>query len=246
MVLGAQQLEERGVRLFFLTITCRGREMTLGDAEVGFPRWTNRLLSTMRARSKQQSQVWFYACVTERQKRGHPHCHLLCSFCPDDAVAFEKGELLPNGIFAKHSCLFSQWFVDRNVSAGLGRMCDLSEVESAQGAATYLSKYFFKDALHTPWPIHWRRVRYSHSWPKLPDESSPDAFAVVNLADWRKVALLDVPVYATTIIELNAAYARLIVNVVPLSSYGKLPRSRPEAKVVGSCQVIRQNSCGCT
>lgn len=233
MVLGAQQLEERGVQLYFATLTCRGREMPLEEAEVGFYKWCNRLLTAMRTTAKRQSKAWFYACVTERQKRGHPHSHLLCSFCPDDVKPFKKGDLLPNGLIAKHACLFSQWFVARNVSAGLGRMCDLSEVESAQGAATYLSKYFFKDALHTPWPKGWRRVRYSHSWPKLPDETSPDAFAVVTLADWRKVALLDVPVYAATIIELESAYARLIVNVVPLSSYGKLPRSRLKADAVG-------------
>lgn len=226
MICGADELHRAGRPLYFVTLTCRGREMTLKEAEENYLVWSNRLLSACRARAKKQGNFWAYSCVTERQKRGHPHSHLIMSFVPDDAIETMTGQLLPNGSIAKENGLFSTWLMTRCVSAGLGRMCAVSRIRNPIGASAYLAKYFFKDALHMTWPKGWRRVRYSRSWPQLPAEPTGNGFPVVTLADWRRVSALNCAVYAATHIELHAALARLITNVVPNASYGKLPRNR--------------------
>lgn len=226
MINGAIELTEKGHTLYFITLTCRGRELTLHEAEKEYLKWCNRLLTTCRARAKRQKTFWAYACVTERQKRGHPHSHLLSTFSPDDARITIEDELLGNGARAKKYTLYSAWLVQKCVSAGLGRMCSISEVLNPHGASAYLAKYFFKDALHMNWPKGWRRVRYSRSWPKLDLYDSSNGFPVVTLADWRKVQLLGCAVYATSEVVYHAALARLVTNVVPEESYGKLGRNK--------------------
>jgi len=42
--------------------------------------------------------------------------------------------------------------------------------------------------MHTTWPKGWRRVRYSQSWPKLPDGMSSEAFPILRAFDWQRVA----------------------------------------------------------
>lgn len=214
IVAGAKRLSEEGHSLYFLTLTCRGRDMALDEAEKGYMQWCNRLLTNARKCAKRDGWEWFYACVTERQERGHPHSHIMVSFCPSDAVSYSEGALLPNGAVGKHQGLFSEWLVSACVSAGLGPMCDLSEIRSVVGVAIYAAKYFFKDAMSTEWPKGWRRVRYSRSWPKLPKYPSPLAFPLVRLEDWKRVQDLDRVVYADSEYTLQAAYARLITCVV--------------------------------
>lgn len=226
MIHGAVTLSEQGHSLYFVTITCRGKTLSVADAEEGYLKWTNRLLSTVRARCKKRGGYWAYVAVTERQKRQHPHSHFITTFCPDDAVEYPQGRLLPNNSIAKQSGLYSEWFTSRNVAAGLGRMCSISRIDNPLGATAYLGKYLFKDALHCLWPRNWRRIRYSRSWPKLPELGSGDGFPLVTLADWQRVQSMDVPVYAADDFVLYAAYARLITNVVPNHVYGKLPRSK--------------------
>lgn len=191
MVHGAKKLAAQGETLYFLTITCRGGNMTPEQAERDYMKWTNRLLTACRTKSRRAGKSWYYVQVTEYQKRGVPHSHLIATFCPDDAIPVHSGERRPDGITAKHDCLFSQWFQDRNVSAGLGPMCDISEIKSAVGVAVYVSKYLFKDAVFTQWPASWKRIRYSQSWPKLPDvRSDNEAFPVKSRADWSKLIIL--------------------------------------------------------
>jgi len=215
MVHGANELEKSGETMFFLTITCRGGDMTPATAEREYMKWTNRLLSTCRARAKKQAQTWAYVQVTEYQKRGVPHSHLLSTFCPDDAVFVGAGKRRPDGITAKHDCLYSEWFQKKNVSAGLGPMCDISQIRSAVGVAVYVSKYLFKDAVFTAWPKSWKRIRYSHSWPKLPDlRGDNDAFPVLTMSDWSRVRNMRQSVIAQDVIAYEAALARLVTNVL--------------------------------
>ena len=214
IVAGAKKLSEEGQNLYFLTLTCRGRDMALDDAEKGYMQWCNRLLTNARKCAKRDGWEWYYACVTERQERGHPHSHIMVSFCPSDAIGYTTGADLPNGIQARHDGLYSQWLVDACVSAGLGPMTDLSAINSVVGVAVYAAKYFFKDAMSTRWPKGWRRVRYSQSWPKLPAYPSSLAFPLVRIADWKRMEDLGRMVYADCEATLNAAYARLITCVV--------------------------------
>lgn len=215
IVEGARKLQEEGHTLFFVTLTCLGKELDLKTADDNYYTWTNRLLSTWRARTKNEGQYWCYVQVTERQKRGAAHSHMITTCYPKDAVEYKKGSTLPNGSVAKHDCLFSIWFMERNTSAGLGKMTDCTKIESAIGVAVYVSKYLFKDAQQTLWPKGWKRVRYSQNWPKLPEQSNPFAFPVLKYSDWLRVRSLGVAVYADTEATYEAALTRLVTNVVP-------------------------------
>jgi hypothetical protein len=85
-------------------------------------------------------------------------------------------------------CLRSDYLEARCVSAGLGEQYDISEVRTVEGASRYVAKYMFKDTMFsTDWPKKWRRVRYSRSFPKLPEQKS-DAFVLMKNQDWRKLA----------------------------------------------------------
>lgn len=186
IVEGARKLNEDGHALYFWTLTCRGAEMPLAEAEANYLTWTNRLLTSARTKATRASKFWAYAQVTERQERLHPHSHLIASYCPPDAVPYAKGETLPNGRAAKHDCLWSVWFRDANVKAGLGVECDISLINSPVGVATYVSKYLFKDAMVTQWGKGWRRVRYSRSYPKIEHPKALDAYPLLTGADWAR------------------------------------------------------------
>lgn len=213
MVHGAKVLSDLGLPLYFVTLTCRGREMSLQEAEGGYKDWCNTLLTGMRTKCNRAGLQWFYGGVTERQQRGHPHSHLTVSWCPDDAIAYSKGALLPNGAEAKHEGLYSQWLVDAAVRAGLGPMVDISLVNSAVGVAVYQSKYMFKDAMRTVWPKGWRRVRYSNSWPKLPEHKHSIAFPVMRSDDWLMVRALERTIWCDRDVTAEIAKHHGIVAV---------------------------------
>lgn len=192
IVFGAECLSDEGHKLYFWTLTCRGKEMPLETAQKDYLLWTNRLLTTTRASAQRQGSFWAYTQVTERQKRLHPHSHLITTFLPKDAIHFAKYAVLPNGRKATHECYWSEWFVARNVSAGLGSECDLSTVNSASAVARYVGKYMFKDSMLTAWPAHWRRVRYSQNWPKPPYIKAEYVMSLFKPQDWRNADNQDV------------------------------------------------------
>lgn len=215
IVTGAEKLTEDGYKLYFWTVTCRGKELSRDEAETGYLEWTDRLLASVRMKTKRAIAFWCYVQVTERQRRGHPHSHLLTTYIPDDAIPYAKGELLPNGRYAQHDCLWSEWFRQANVSAGLGVECDLSAVKSAAAVARYVGKYLFKQTALDTWPPRWKRVRYSQNWPELPDKHNPTAFPVIKFRDWFRIHELHVPVRADSVYTYSAAQARGINNVLP-------------------------------
>jgi len=164
--------------LYFWTITCRGKDLDLETADDEYLLWTNRLLTACRGRAKRRGINWAYVQVTERQKRGAAHSHFIHTFCPDDARDVTNSK----GIVDKHSV----WFVARNVSAGLGPQCRISEVQSAAGVGSYISGYLQKQLNADIWPEHWRRIRYSQSWPDTTEK--PDwAKAVITEGDWAEI-----------------------------------------------------------
>ena len=218
IVNGARVLSENH-NLYFVTITCRGADLDLETSDDNYLKWTNRLFSTWRARTKKQSkkdplQVWSYVQVTERQQRGAAHSHIICCSVPDDFLEFSKGETLPNGIEAKHDCLYSKWFVNKNISAGLGHVCDITVVRNPIAVAVYIAKYLFKDAQITLWPKGWKRIRYAQSWPKLEHESSGKGFPVLRAADWFRVSQLQ-EVIAKDNVAYERALSALCENVLP-------------------------------
>lgn len=196
IVSGARELAKT-CSLFFLTITCRGLEVSVEDAENNYLQWTNRLLTRLRAATKRAGGRWEYASVTERQKRQHPHSHFITTFCPPDAILVKKGE--PKFFYtsgetfpAKHTTLQSEMVERACTECGLGRQYDLSRVESVEAGSRYVSKYLFKETIFSDkWPKGWRRVRYSQGWPKLPDVKG-DAFILLSQFDWYKLSKLAV------------------------------------------------------
>jgi len=181
-------------KLYMLTVTCRGSEITYEQAEANYLEWTNRLLTRLRVETKRADKIWAYASVTERQKRLHPHSHYLTTYCPTDATYIKKGgekryftsgEVFP----AKHNTLQSRLLEQACVDCGLGRQYDISELESVEGASRYVAKYLFKAAVsQTVWPDGWRRVRYSRNWPKLPEKES-NAIVLLNPVDWYNLTI---------------------------------------------------------
>lgn len=192
IVEGARELQQIAP-LYFLTVTCRGKEIDRADAEANYLKWTNTLLTAIRTRAKREGQHWAYAQVTERQKRGHPHSHILTTWKPHDLVEGKKtnwkrdngGNLVSETMPA----LRSAWLHDRCVSAGLGPQYDVSQVQDVEAASRYVAKYLFKDSLLTQWPKHWKRVRYSQTWPQLPEQDT-EAFAILGREDWYDLAHL--------------------------------------------------------
>lgn len=192
IVAGARQIGTNH-KLYMLTITCRGREMSYEDAEHGYLLWTNRLLTRLRMASKRAGKIWAFASVTERQKRQHPHSHYLTTYCPDDVVLVKKGEgkfsfTTGQTYVARHTTLQTAYLEKACVECGLGWQYDLSELQSTEGASRYVAKYLFKETIFSDkWPKGWRRVRYSQNWPILPDVKT-DAMLLISNDDWNNLA----------------------------------------------------------
>lgn len=192
IVSGARELGKTN-KLTMLTITCRGRDLSVQDAEDNYLVWTNRLIDRLRVSQKRAGKTWAYASVTERQERQHPHSHYLTTYRPEDAVFVEKGK--PKYYFtqdafypAKHDTLQSEIVEKACVGSGLGWQYDISDLESVEGASRYVAKYLFKETIfNTVWPKKWRRVRYSQSWPKLPDVKG-EAMILLSAFDWFKLS----------------------------------------------------------
>lgn len=192
IVAGSRQISQEH-QLYLFTITCRGKECSLDDAEQHYLEWTNRLLTRLRTAQKRSGGQWYYACVTERQKRGHPHSHLLTTYCPPDTQLVPKGGqkyfyTTSEWFQAKHETLQSEVVERACAECGLGYQYDLSRLESVEAGSRYVAKYLFKaDIFETVWPKGWRRIRYSQNWPKLPDKES-EAFVLLKREDWLKLA----------------------------------------------------------
>lgn len=216
MVQGAKEISEQGHQLYFHTYTCRGKEVSLEEADRNYMLWTNRLLTTLRKDATKRHEYWCYVQVTERQKRGHAHSHCISTYCPSDAVPYAKGERMPNDRIATHDCLWSEYYRARNVDAGLGIECDLSLIRNSVAVAVYAAKYLFADAQVTEFQKGWRRIRYSRNYPKLPTITGKEAFAVVKHKDWLKIENLGVLVRTKDAWIEELAYAHLVTNVVSI------------------------------
>ena len=187
MVSGAKILAETHSQ-YFVTITCRGKDTTRKDALKNYAMWTNRLLNSCRNKASRAGEHWAYVQVTELQKRGHPHSHLLTTWTPPDATPYSKGDTLPNNRIASRDGLWSNWFRAANTKAGLGIECDISIVQSPIAVATYIAKYLFKDLQVTEFPPNWRRIRYSRNFPKLPEIENINAYPLLIAQNWRDAA----------------------------------------------------------
>jgi len=185
-------------QIWFITVTCRGREITSKEADNGYGQWTNKLLDAWRLQSKRTNQKWAYVQVTERQARGHPHSHILTTFCPLDIqpYSWRKKRVTYDGHsrMAWVSSYRSSYLQSSCVRSGLGEEYDITPAGKIEAVSRYVAKYLFKDNIfNTTWPKNWRRIRYSQSFPKLPKQAT-DAFVLLKRDDWYKLARLAVVV----------------------------------------------------
>jgi len=179
IVWGAEVLADEGHKLYFWTLTCRGKECSLEEAEENYYAWTNVLLTNARTKAKRASHFWAYVQVTERQHRTrqHPHSHIITTFCPQDATITHDA--------SGREHLVSEWFTRANLLAQLGSQHKISEVKEAAAVSRYVAKYMFKDSMTEEWPPKWKRVRYSENWPKPPKRAIEQSIALTTPQAWR-------------------------------------------------------------
>lgn len=191
IVQGASSLVEQGYPLYFLTITTRGKGLSVKDAEQSYLLWTNRLLTNLRTFAARHGLHWCYGQVTERQKRRHPHSHILTTFDPLDAVEGKKHGYRTGldgvKVYGEQNVLRSERLQQAVISSGLGEQYDFTKVRNVEGVSRYVGKYLFKSSLLTVWPEGWRRVRYSQNWPKSGFQRN-DAFPLLTRQDWYDLA----------------------------------------------------------
>lgn len=225
IVHGIHELSAIYPEMYFQTITCRGKSITSAEAETGYLEWTNRLLDSYRARVKSKGGYWCYVQVTERQKRGHPHSHILTTFEPGDLEnghikkwSRVRGEL----VVEQKSVLRSDWLQKAVNRSGLGDQYDISKVRNEAAASRYVAKYMFKATnFTTDWPKGWRRVRYSQNFPKLP-EIKTNAFVLRTWQDWDKLGALAAVVIPRDVeVEEYAAWKLISHDCIVLKARGK-------------------------
>jgi len=173
--------------LSMITLTTRGSDLTIEEAHNSYLEWTNRLLTALRKDAKRTSQLWCYVTVTEHQKRGHPHSHMITTYSPTD---LKEGQKLTydkkSGRWEYVDALVSHWLEERCISAGMGEQYDVSPIRSIVGAAKYTAKYLFKSIKDGGFPKDWKRIRYSHSFPKL-GRVAGNSFALIRREDWAEL-----------------------------------------------------------
>lgn len=203
IVEGIRTLETQGHDLYFLTITCTGT-ITVEEAEKTYYAATTKFLNAYRNRVRRRELFWCYAAVTERQKRNHPHSHMIITAVAHDAfnrhadyprylkeiekvntqIPYEMAFRPLRRAEMQENSLHSTWTMLQAVRSGLGVQLTLSEINEPEGASRYMAKYLFKQAMYERWPKGWRRIRYSRNFPKLPEGKNHDAYVLHTGYDW--------------------------------------------------------------
>jgi len=178
MVFGADQLTARGMALYFWTFTCRGRDLDLETSDDHYYEWTNRALARLRAAAKREGQSWVYVQITERQRRGAAHSHFIHTYKPIDAFDIGKHK--------GHTLYFSLSYHKAVVAAGLGPQCQITAIDEPGAVANYIGGYLTKHGATDKFPAHWRRVRWSAEWPKLPELIPEFVQLLTHRRDWDK------------------------------------------------------------
>jgi len=198
IVEGARELAKDN-DMWFITITCRGADLSEAEATKNYLAWTSKFLDACYTKAKRSGQIWSYVQVTEKQKRGHPHSHILTTFQPGDLIAGVVENWVTNASGERaaeyRDALRSEWLQRSVCQSGLGDQYDISKVQTIEGASRYVAKYMFKKSqFESHYPKGWKRVRYAQSWP---DQAKPktDAFVLLSRDDWhslaRKAAVVD-------------------------------------------------------
>src|SRR4029453_7055324 len=191
MVQGCRLLAEK-YPLYFITITCKGKEISHEYAEENYGKWTNRLLDACRLQSKRSCGQWHYVQVTERQKGLPPHPHFASTYCPpvSEIVTVRKKKRQESGQYkiVVSESIRSDWFEGQIKRSGLGEQYNITLIQNAEAASRYIAKYLFKPSIFTSdWPKGWKRIRYSQSFPDAAERET-NAIVLLSQEDWYKLA----------------------------------------------------------
>lgn len=184
---GASDRANSGNNLAFITLTSRGKGTDVDEAESDWYKNTTKTMNAFRNKVKRNGDVWSYACVTERQKRGHPHAHYIITAVPDDTAIFEPDAVIFRQWIADERVYISDWLLNQLIKSGMGYIHDIQFIDDIAGVVGYVSKYLFKSLQGDVWPKGWRRVRYSRDWKARDKGTADDGFALLHKGDWKKL-----------------------------------------------------------
>jgi len=212
MVEGCRTLAQN-YPMFFITITCRGKEISHEYAEENYGKWTNGILDACRLQAKRKGGEWHYVQVTERQKRLHPHSHFASTYCPPitKVITVRKKKKQESGQYkiVVSESLRSDWFEGQIKKSGLGEQYNITLIQNAEAASRYIAKYLFKPSIFTAdWPKGWKRIRYSQSFPKAAEREGT-AIVLLTQEDWYKLASKTAVVTVSNLDDYQEASNRL-------------------------------------
>lgn len=197
IVKGIDAIEQRcDYPLFFITLTAqshRTQSLVAALSEYGYQ--TNKLMNAIRIRAvRELGASPYYVAVTELQKRGYPHTHMIIAgyvrrgFYRRSVSSWR----VIDGYRRKVSrdTIGDAWLERELVSSGFGTQYDIQYAANGGGLSRYLAKYLFKSLPQYTFPKNWRRIRYSRNFPKLPERSVGDAEVTVLLKndDYKRYA----------------------------------------------------------
>jgi len=191
IVQGSEQIVSEGHELYFITVTTRGAGLKVAEAEENYLQWTNRLFTNLRGQARRRDMYWCYVQVTERQKRAHPHSHILTTYKPVDlreGLKYGYKQIDGQKVQGNWPALRSDNLQASISASGMGEQYDISLVRNVSAVARYIGKYLFKSSLHTVWPAGWRRVRYSHNWPESSPPTGGRISVLITKDDWHNLA----------------------------------------------------------
>ena len=175
-LVGAVELQERGCRLIFVTVTSH-EKLNAAQTLAAWPSAWKKL----RQRIIRKHGPGDYYMVTERHRSGRLHVHAVVTWDIEN-----------------------RWLKDNARACGLGYMADTQAIDAAGIVVSYVSKYLTKFA--DVWPKGWRRVRMSNSWPKLTEPSTENGWRDWMLGSPSKSEVQDhVHDYASAGYEVNIA-----------------------------------------
>jgi len=142
--IGARQILNSGDRLDFVTITSHER---LHSFEATEQVWRHAWAMLYNA-LKREKPTLEYMIVPEKHKSGRMHVHALWN-----------------------AGVSQRWLKNNARKRGLGYECKVVHVDSSGHAQKYVVKYVGKD-LGADVPTHFRRVRVSQKWARVPEPDS--------------------------------------------------------------------------
>lgn len=138
--LGAARMLAKGEACDFVTITCHENLHTWEATERVWRSAWPRLYAAL----KRQHRDLMYMLIPERHQDGRMHVH---------------------GIW--NAGVSQRWLKNAARERGLGHQCKVIEMAERGWAERYITKYIAK-SVDADYPEHFRRVRASQNWPKLP------------------------------------------------------------------------------